>query len=149
MTFPRPMEIYMDTGVSLLCFKYPATLKKLYQKCNSINYIFPNYVFHQIYPFPYTKNKNKEFYCCCYVVKFYLQFSFFIFPPFQCLSVSLVMRRIFFISQVARIFFIQTLQTISSHSNDFQYKSSCEYFQHLQLKEPSMKPFEFCTENCW
>ena len=34
------MQSYMDVGVSLLHFKYPVTLEKLYYKCNSINYIF-------------------------------------------------------------------------------------------------------------
>ena len=39
----------------------------------------------KIYPFPYTKNKSKEFCCRCYVVKLALYFSFFIFTRFQCL----------------------------------------------------------------
>ena len=39
----------------------------------------------KIYPFSYTRNKSKEFYCLCYVVKLFLYFSFFIFPSFQCL----------------------------------------------------------------
>ena len=29
-TSARPTQIYMDVGVSLLCLKYPATLKQLY-----------------------------------------------------------------------------------------------------------------------
>ena len=37
-------------------------------------------------PFPYTKNKSKEFYCRCYAVKVFLYFSFFIFPSFQIIS---------------------------------------------------------------
>ena len=36
-TSTTPMEIYMDVGLSLIRFKYPAKLKKLYEKYNSIN----------------------------------------------------------------------------------------------------------------
>ena len=74
----RTMQIFMDIGVSLLRFKYPATLRKT-SKSNSINYISPKYVFIKIYPFPYPKNKSKEFYCPCYVFKLLLPILFFIF----------------------------------------------------------------------
>ena len=40
----------------------------------------------KMYPFLHAKNKSKEFYCCCYIVKLFLYFSFFVSPPFQCLS---------------------------------------------------------------
>lgn len=33
----RRMQIYLDVGVSLPCFKYLAQLKKLHCKCNGIN----------------------------------------------------------------------------------------------------------------
>ena len=39
-TSTRQMQAYIDVGASVLRFKYPATLKTLYEKCNSINYIF-------------------------------------------------------------------------------------------------------------
>ena len=42
-TSARPTQIYMDVGVSLLRFKYPARLLKILKyKCDGINYIFPN-----------------------------------------------------------------------------------------------------------
>ena len=43
----RPIQIFMGIGALLFRFKYPATLKKLYQKCNNINSFLPNYVFKQ------------------------------------------------------------------------------------------------------
>ena len=81
------MQIYADNGV---LFYFVLTIlqhkTKYYQICNNIGYIFPNYIFKQIYPFSYTKNKSKEFLCCFYIVKLFLYFSFFIFYPFQRLA---------------------------------------------------------------
>ena len=76
-TSARPMQIYMDVGLSL----------------NSINYIFPNYVFEQNISFSiYKKIKVKGFYCRCYVVKLLtLYFLFFISLLFKVFLVSLVM----------------------------------------------------------
>ena len=84
----RPLQSYMDVGISLLRFKYPKTLKKRYQNCNNINYIFPTMFSSKIYPFPYAINKSKEFYCCCYIAKLFLYISFSFFPfsmSFLCL----------------------------------------------------------------
>ena len=82
----RPVQIYMDVGVSLHHFKYPETLKKLYYKCNNIPHIFPHFstmFSRKTYPFPYIKNKSKEFYCRFYIVKPFLYFSLFIFSHFS------------------------------------------------------------------
>ena len=71
------MQIYKDVGVSLLRFKYPATLKKglLEMEQYKINFS-QTMLSSKKYPFPYAEKKSKEFYCRCYVVKFSYTFRF-------------------------------------------------------------------------
>ena len=55
------MHIYIYVGVSLLHFKYPTRLKKLYWRYNNINYIFPNYVSEQNISDSIKKKKANNF----------------------------------------------------------------------------------------
>ena len=90
----------------------------------------------KVYPFPYTKNKSKEFYCRCYVVKLFLHFSFFISPPFQCLPcISCYEKNFYYFLGGSHLFvdsnfhFLRkklerattrpALQKVSSSNNDF------------------------------
>ena len=78
----------MDVGVSLLQFKYPATLKKFTRNVAAKLY-FPKLCFQGKYIlFHKQKIKVKNF---IVVVELFVYFSLVIFPPFQCLSVSLAM----------------------------------------------------------
>ena len=106
-TSTRTTQIIIDVGVSLFCFRYPATLKKSFTR----NVIVQTTFFQTMFlskncPFPYKENKSKEFYCRCYVVKLFLYFSFFIFPPFQCLSCISCYVKNFFVLKVAHIFLV-------------------------------------------
>ena len=63
LTSTKPKEIYMGVGILLLHLKYPAILKKLFQKWDHINHVFPIYFFSKMYPLPYTKNKELYNHC--------------------------------------------------------------------------------------
>ena len=107
-TSARPMQIYMDVGVSLLRFKYPATLLKytlLQMWWHKLH--FPKLEFRTKYNlFHMQKIKFKKFYCHCYVVKLFLYFSWLIFPLFNVFLLFLAMWKIFIIFKVARIFLV-------------------------------------------
>ena len=80
-TCTRPMQIYMNAGVSLLRFKYPATLKKLYRKCNNMNYIFPNCYFRAKNIIVHIqKIKIKNFIVVVMLLNFSYIFHFSFFP---------------------------------------------------------------------
>ena len=110
----------------------------------------------KVYLFPHRNNKSKEFHFRCYIVKLILYF-FSIFSPFQCI-VYLVAQITFITFEMAPIFLVtlfsflrRTIYSTSKvHYRQFQVlmailnkKTSCEYFQHLQLKEPTIKPIDF------
>ena len=81
-TSTRP--ICMDVGVLLLRYILQR-LKKLYKKCDSINYISQTMFSRKIYPFPQAKKVN-NFIVAVTMFNFSYTFPFFIFPPFECLS---------------------------------------------------------------
>ena len=114
-TSARPMQIYMDVGVSLLRFKYPATLLKntlLQMWQHKLHFLKLEFrakynLFHM------QKIKFKKFYCHCYVVKLFLYFWSLIFPLFNVFLVSLAMWKIFIIFKVARIFLVILFSFVS------------------------------------
>ena len=92
----------MDVGVSLLHFKYPATLQKLYYECKTYTTFSQTMFPSKIYPFPL---KVKNFIVFVLLLDFSYTLRFSLYPPFQCLSCIFCQGTNFYFSS-GRIFLV-------------------------------------------
>ena len=102
-TSARPTQIYMNVGVSLLRFKYPATLQKLYYECKIYTTFSQTMFPSKIYPFP-LKVKNFIVFVTLlnfFVVKLFTLSVFYFTPLFNVFLASFTKWRIFIFQGVA------------------------------------------------
>ena len=93
--------------VSLVRFKYPATLKKTLLEMQQYKLHFPKLCFQAKYiVFHVQKRKVKNFVIFDTLLNFSSTFRFSFFPFFNVSLASLVMRRYFINFQVSRIFLV-------------------------------------------
>ena len=123
------MQIYMNAGVSLLRFKYPATLKKLYRKCNNMNYIFPNCYFRAKNIIVHIqKIKIKNFIVVVMLLNFSYIFHFSFFPFSMSFLYLLLCEEFLSLFKVPHIFLVILFSFLRTLYNTWK-----NYYRQLQV----------------
>ena len=97
-TSRKPIQIYMDVGVSLLRFKYPAVLKKTFLEMQKYELHFPKLHFRAKYIFFHIQKRN-NFVAVVTLLNLYYTFRFSFFPIFSVFLGSFAVWRISIIFQ--------------------------------------------------